>query len=200
MKDLVAVFFAFTVLIGLARADNGTAGEDMVIEAYSGGPEIPDWVSYSHFLVMVNGGFHSDHIFGEAFDIRQDTIEGRSRIRFLESWFLESADAVDRERNASTYELLCSGNWQGMNLEQFIVGLEKLEPEVENIYQKEYDATVEQLSPSESRAFRSYLDESKLSTSYGDIDDRMYFEARGEEEFRTTHAATCNRLPAEWIQ
>jgi len=198
MKNLALVLTVLSVLLGPATARTQTADDEAIVEVHRGSPNIPDWVSYSLFLPMVNEGSHGFHIFADAFGIEQDTVEGASRVSFLESWFLESAATIERERYATTAALLCSGNWQDMNLEQFIRGLERLESEVERIYQMEYVATVQELSPSERRAFKNYLQQSKSATTYGDMDNRKFYEEAGEEEFRNTHAATCERLPAEY--
>lgn len=198
MKVLAAVLVALTVLLTPASARTDPAGEEAVIEVYRGSQNIPDWVSYSLFLIVVNGGGHGDHIFANAFGIEQGTIEGDARAAVLGDWFVESAEAIESERNVTTAKWLCSENWQDMSLEQFIRGVEKLESDTEHFYQQEYVATIQQLSPSERRAFKSYLRESKSTTSYTDMDDRKYFEEAGEEEFRITHSATCERLPDEY--
>ena len=198
MKDMAVPLIALAVLLSSATAYTETEGEEFIIEQLTGSPDIPDWVAYSFFLLKVNGRRHDFHIFADAFGIEQDTVEGASRVHFLESWFLESAAAIERERNVTTAALLCSDDWEDMNLEEFIQGVEQLETEVERIYQVEYDATEQQLSSSERQAFKRYLRKSKAATSLTDMDNRKFYEEAGEEEFRITQAKTCERLPAEY--
>jgi hypothetical protein len=193
LKGWTVTILIVGLLLSFAAYCNDS--DEVLIETWSGSPELPDDMAYNTFLAMITGngaepGFARRKL-GMIFGIQGHTQDGADEIDELYSWFLVSRAEIEQEVAAETVVLLCSGDWESMGREDVIHGIEAHSLFRESVTRDHYEATLRQLPDSDRAAFQAYIEKVKLGTGATRYNGTWYQVAMTEAQLAREHNAFC---------
>lgn len=171
--------------------------ENSIKEVYRGSTNLPDWAAYSIFLEIANAHAnelgHEDRFYKKVLNLDADDPDGASRIDFYRAWFFSSKSQADEEMASKTLAVVCPVDWQSMTFDEVIAAMEQRSSEQERIYKEHYEATLQQLTKPELKAFLNYLEGLKKRTAAVTFDKREYYAQRPSGELGADQERLCDR-------
>lgn len=190
---------AFVLALPAAFPSGGIAGpEDAVIEKYSSSKNLPDWVAYQMFLIIVEGlqyrtDDHPGHVMSAAFGLDLNTREGSDAAQQRLSWLAASAAEARHEADAEVRRILCPSGWSEMAYEQVKKARFESEDARSRVYDEYYRVALEYLPPAERDPFRVYMVGIKERTGMVRFDPERYFGDEAEREAFEYQASVCTQ-------